>query len=199
VTPIERFANEHDTLLMDRRSKRVQRVAFAGAVFLVLVGLSPGLAYAADGAKPGDLLYGLDMAFEAVGFDNGGAAERLSEVEALIAAGAVADGLHHASHLFDGQPGSDEARAALTAAAVRLEAAGDSGGSQAAQVAGLIGYLHRALSSVAGIDAQTVAGMARDLGPPADSGSQADPVGPPADPGSQSSEPGRPEQGGTGK
>ena len=205
VTPIERFANEHDTLVEDRRSQRVQRVAFASAVFLVLVGMSPGVAYAADGAKPGDLLYGLDMAFEAVGFDNGGAAERLSEVEALIAAGAVADGLLHATQLFDGHPGSEEAIAALTAAAARLEDAGDSGGSQAAQVAGLIGYLHTALASVAGIDGQTVAWMARDLGvsqadpvgPPTDPGSQADPVGPPANPGSQADPVGPPADSGS--
>jgi hypothetical protein len=31
--------------------------------------MSSGLAYAADGAKPGDLMYGLDRAFEAVGLE----------------------------------------------------------------------------------------------------------------------------------
>ena len=40
-------------------------------------------------------MYGLDRTFKAVGFSNGGATERLAEVEALIAAGAVADGSHH--------------------------------------------------------------------------------------------------------
>ncbi len=206
VTPIERFATEHITISGERRPQLIQRVAFAGAVFLVLVGMSPGLAYAADGAKPGDLMYGLDMAFEAVGFDNGGAAERLSEVEALIAAGAVAEGLLHATLVLDGHPGSDEAKAALTAAASRLEDAADRAGSQAApiddvidylqsaaEVSDLIGYLQAALASSAGVDGHAVAVEAQNLGrsradpvrPPTEPGSRADPVGPPTEPGSQ--------------
>jgi hypothetical protein len=194
VTPIERFANEHFTVPRDRRPQLVQRVAFAGAALLMFVAMSSGLAYAADGAKPGDLMYGLDRAFEAVGVDNGGATERLAEVEALIAAGAVADGLRHAAAVFDGQPDSGEARAALNAAAARFEDAANDSGSHAAQVGALITYLHGALESSDGVvDGQMVAGMARDLGtsqgdpagPPAEPGSQGDPGGPKADPGSQ--------------
>ena len=201
VTPIERFANEQFTLPKDRRPQLVQRVAFAGAALLVFVAMSSGLAYAADGAKPGDLMYGLDRALEAVGVDSGGATERLAEVEALIAAGAVADGLRHASAVLVGHPDSDEARAALSAAAARFEDTADSPGSQAAQVGALIRYLQGALDSPDGVvDGQMVAGMARDLGrsqadpggPPADLGSQADPAGPPADLGSQADPAGPP-------
>ena len=201
VTPIERFANEQFTLPRDRRPQLVQRVAFAGAALLALVAMSSGLAYAADGAKPGDLMYGLDRALEAVGVDNGGATERLAEVEALIAAGAVADGLRHASAVLDGHPDSDEARAALNAAATRFEDAADSPGFQAAHVGALIRYLQEALDSPDGIvDGQMVAGMALDLGrpqadpagSPADPGSQADPGGQPADPGFQADPAGQP-------
>jgi hypothetical protein len=66
MAPIERFANEQVISSAKRRSQLVQRVAIAGAAFLVFVTMSSGLAYAADGAKPGDLMYGLDRAFEAV-------------------------------------------------------------------------------------------------------------------------------------
>jgi hypothetical protein len=210
MTPIERFANEQFTALTGRRPQLVQRVAIASAALLVFVAMSSGLAYAADGAKPGDLLYGLDRALETVGVDNGGATERLAEVEALIATGAVADGLRHASAVLDGQPDSGEARAALSAAAARFEDAADSPSSQAAQVSALITYLHDALASSDGVvDGQMVAGMARDLGRsqadpagrPAEPGSQADPAGAPVEPGSQvdpgsrSSAGGLPEQG----
>jgi hypothetical protein len=193
VTRIERFANEHAAPRTERRAQLVQRVAFSGAAFLLLVGISPGLAYAADGAKPGDLMYGLDRAFEVVGMENGGATERLVEAEALIAAGALADGLRHASAALGANPGTDEARAALTAAAARLEAGADSQGFEAGQVAALIGYLHKAVASGWGVDGQMVAEMAQGLGasqtdpagPPAEPGSQADPNGPPIEPGSQ--------------
>jgi hypothetical protein len=158
----------------------------------MFVAMSSGLAYAADGAKPGDLMYGLDRTFEAVGFSNGGATERLAEVEALIAAGAVADGLRHASAVLDGHLGSDEARVALGAAAARLEDAADSPSSQAGQVGYLIEYLRKAVASDAGVNGHTVAERARDLGrsevdpagPAVDPGSGADPGGPAVDPGS---------------
>jgi hypothetical protein len=193
VTPIERFANEHSIVAAERRPQLIQRVAIAGAALLVFVTLSSGLAYAADGAKPGDLLYGLDRALEVVAIGGGGATERLVEVDALIAAGAVADGLRHASAVIEGHPDSDDARAALSAAAARFEDAADSPDSQAAAVGALITYLHHALDSPDGVNGQMVAGMAQVLGrsqadpagPAVEPGSQGDPVGPPADPGSQ--------------
>ena len=67
VTPIERFASEHVAPRNDRRPKVMPRVAIAGVALLVFVTMSSGLAYAADGAKPGDWMYGLDRAFEVVG------------------------------------------------------------------------------------------------------------------------------------
>jgi hypothetical protein len=150
-------------------------------------------------------MYGLDRALEVVAIGGGGATERLAEVEGLIAAGAVADGLRHASAVLEGHPDSDEARAALSAAAARFEDAADGPGSQAAQVGALITYLHEALDSPDGVDGQMVAGMLRDLGrsqadpvgPPVDPGSQADPAGPPAEPGSQADPAGPPAEPGS--
>lgn len=135
-------------------------------------------------------MYGLDRAFEAVGFSNGGATERLAEVDALIAAGAVADGLRHASAVLDGRLGTDGAMAALSEAAERFEKAAISPGSQAAQIGYLIEYLQKAVASDAGVDAHAVAEMVRDLGR-----SGADPAGPPVDPGSHTDPAGPPEQG----
>jgi hypothetical protein len=196
VTAIERFANEHSIVSAERRPQLIQRVAIASAALLVFVTMSSGLAYASDGAKPGDLMYGIDRALEVVAIGGGGATERLAEVEALIAEGAVADGLRHATAVLDGHPDSDEARAALSAAAARFDDAADSPGSQAAQVSALIAYLQKAVASgdgVDGVDGQMVAGMVGNLGrpqadpagPPTDRGSQADPAAPPTDPGSQ--------------
>ncbi len=67
VTPIERFADERVALTKDWRPKVIPRVAIAGMALLVFMTVSSGLAYAADGAKPGDWMYGLDRAFEVVG------------------------------------------------------------------------------------------------------------------------------------
>ena len=203
VTPIERFAEQHLTLTKARRPQLVSRVAMAGVVLVALMAASSGMAYAADGAKPGDLLYGLDRALEAVGVNNGGAAERVTEAEALIAAGAIADGLNHAASVLDGNRSNDQAREALEAAAARLGNATSE--ELRTQVGGLMDYLRTAMASGGGVDGQTVANMTRELGisqadpvgPPAEPGSQADPVGPPAEPGSQADPDGPPAEPGS--
>ena len=185
VTPIERFANEHVAPIKDWRPKVMPRVAIAGVALVVFVTVSSGgLAYAADGAKPGDWMYGLDRAFEVVGVGGGGASERLVEVEALVAAGAISEGLAHASEVFDGIPGSDEANAALAAAVARLNDGADGVDLRiAAQVGGLIEYLKIAMDTDAGVDGQYVAAMVREFGaPPIDTpGPTVDP-GPPVEP-----------------
>jgi hypothetical protein len=184
VTPIERFANEHVAPIKDWRPKVMPRVAIAGVALLVFVTMSSGLAYAADGAKPGDWMYGLDRAFEVVGVGGGGASERLIEVEALVAAGAITEGLVHASEVFDGIPASDEAKAALAAAVARLNDGTDGVDLRiAAQVGGLIQYLKMAMDTDAGVDGQYVAAMVREFGaPPIDApGPRVDPA-PPFDP-----------------
>jgi hypothetical protein len=150
-----------------------------------------GVALAADGAKPGDLLYGLDRALEAVGVSNGGASERIAEVEALIDAGAIADGLDHVSTLLGGNQARDQARAALEAAAAQFNETAENPGPNAAQPIALINYLRAAVASGEGVDGQAVADMARELDsspgdpacPPLDPGPHRDPAGPLPDPG----------------
>ncbi len=191
VTPIERFANEHVAPIKDWRPKVIPRVAIAGVALLVFVTVSSGLAYAADGAKPGDWMYGLDRAFEVVGVGGGGASERLAEVEALVAAGAISEGLAHASEVFDGIPASDEANAALAAAVARLNDGTDGVDLRiVAQVGGLIEYLKMAIHTDAGVDGQYVAAMVREFaappidapGPTVDPAPPFDPLAPPVDP-----------------
>lgn len=71
-------------------SERLRRRATAfAATAAVVLGLS-GMAWAADGAAPGDWYYGIDRALEAVGIGAGGAEERLLEVAASN--GAVTEG-----------------------------------------------------------------------------------------------------------
>ncbi len=152
------------------------------------------MAYAADGAKPGDWMYGLDRAFEVVGVGGGGAPERLVEVEALVDAGAISEGLLHASEVFDGIPASDEANAALAAAIARLNDGTDGVDLLiAAQLGGLIEYLKMAMDTDAGVDGQYVAAMVREFAaPPIDApGPTVDPA-PPVDPPGPTVEPGPP-------
>lgn len=65
-----------------------RRLAGGMAAAVLLSGMT-GVAVAADSARPGDVLYGLDRALEAVGIGNGGAAERLAEARALIEEGEM--------------------------------------------------------------------------------------------------------------
>ena len=112
LTPVELYAREREPLTQDWPARLVSRVAMAAAALVVLVMLPGGMAYAANGAKPGDLLYGLDRALEGIGIGDGGADERLAESLALVASGvepsdsfdgsevaavSPADGLGHAA------------------------------------------------------------------------------------------------------
>ncbi len=191
VTPIERFADQHVAPTKDWRPKVMPRVAIAGVALVVFVTVSSGSAYAADGAKPGDWMYGLDRAFEVIGVGGGAASERLAEVEALVAAGAITEGLVHASEVLDGIPASGEANAALAAAIARLNNGTDGVDLLiAAQVGGLIEYLKMAMDTDAGVDGQYVADMVREFGAPpvdapgltVDPGPPVDTPGPPVDP-----------------
>jgi hypothetical protein len=160
-----------------------RRAATITAAFVLAFGGLGGVAYAANGAAPGDFLFGLDRALEAVGIGNGGSAERLAEVHALVEAGNAGQGLEHATDSLLPAPelaGSDEARDALLAAAERIaqlslgEAAGPPEG-----VADLLTYLSENLDD---LDGQAVAELAKAIasnesaGPP-----EGVPVGPPED------------------
>jgi hypothetical protein len=86
---------------------------------VVALGSFSGVAYAANGAAPGDTLYGLDCALESVGLGDGGLEERLTEATRLCDRGEVERGLNHAAAAVQNQAGleSGQANGALTAAA----------------------------------------------------------------------------------
>jgi hypothetical protein len=63
-----------------------RRVVALAATFGLLFAMS-GVALAADSASPGDLLYGIDRAFETFGIGDGGVDERIAEFDALLARG----------------------------------------------------------------------------------------------------------------
>ncbi|MDK1019874.1 MAG: hypothetical protein QGD89_10805 [Actinomycetota bacterium] len=141
--------------------RRVVTTAMAAAVF---VGGMSGMAIAADDAKPGDALYSIDRAFEAVGIGDGKADERLAEVKALFDAGDVPRGLRHAANLVEvHRSDHPEASSALSDAADRMSSGGGSDQLVAVRemVAGLLTQLSARASD---FDGPLVADLARGIG-----------------------------------
>lgn len=103
-----------------------ERVAAAAAALVIVVGMT-GVAVASDLAVPGDPLYGLDRALEAVGIGAGGLPERILEAQVLTGSGQVAEAIDHVAAAIaasaEGEP--DEAfspEAANAADALRAAA-----------------------------------------------------------------------------
>jgi hypothetical protein len=103
-----------------------ERVAAIAAALVIVVGMT-GVAVASDLAVPGDPLYGLDLALEAVGIGAGGLPERISEAQVLAGSGQVAEAIDHVAEAItasaEGEP--DEAfspEAANAADALRAAA-----------------------------------------------------------------------------
>ncbi len=177
--------------------RRAATVTMAATVFL---GGTSGLAVAADGAKPGDALYGIDRALETVGIGAGAEQERLDEAGALVESGEIDLGLEHAAEaLENNESEGSQASEALMDAAERVRAAGaEPSAATRERVAGLISYLSEHVGSV---DGALVAQLAVQIGepdgsdpvppPPADPGVPEPPTQSPADP-PGSSEPGPP-------
>ena len=173
---------------MSRIPKR--RMAAAAAMLTMLFGTA-GIAVAADGSAPGDLLYGLDRALERVGILDGGGTERIREAQKLVERNRVAEGLEHAAGVVarlasepaGGHPEGNEP-AAITGAAEALMSAADqvrTGGSEPSLEAreaatSLLEYLAEAKREGA-VNGATVSEMARAVaGPPVEA-----PAGPPPD------------------
>jgi hypothetical protein len=180
---------ERNTAVKMPFSKR--RTVVAALTALTLLGSTTGIAVAANGAKPGDGLYGIDRALEAVGVGDGGGSERAGEIQALFEAGDLPRSLTHAAEVIPEVAGDAGAEAtqgaseALAAAADTVEASGGevSEGTRLA-VAALLDYLSE---NVGKVDGMVVADMARGIagrpdpetvpkGPPVDV-----PAGPPGD------------------
>ena len=154
---------------------RAATVTVATAVFL---GGTSGLAVAADNAKPGDALYGIDRAFETIGIGAGAEQERLSEAAALVDSGEVDLGLQHAAEtLEENESNGGAAAEALMDAATRVGHAGAAPSATTREgVAGLLTYISE---NVGDVDGARVAELARQIGGPEDRPKSAAP-GPPA-------------------
>ena len=152
----------------------------AAATVLLLISVT-GVAAAADGAAPGDALYGIDRALEKIGIGAGHADERLEEARTLLSNGKATETVRHATEVLDAKGQSEgadleDARTALEDAASNLED-DDAPGNVAVQedVSELLRYLQENLGNDLGADGrefgQGVADRARDIAPgqPADS------------------------------
>ncbi len=159
------------------------RLAIVMASMMALLLATTGVGLAADGASPGDALYGLDIALERVGINNGRAHERLTEAVALAEAGEIARGLNHAATtvatLPEGAHGLAAAQA-LTDAAARLA----EDGNAPTGVSDLLAYLATAVGMG---DGQGVADVAHQIRDTVERGRPDVPAGPPT------STPGRPD------
>jgi len=91
LTPLDEYARVSSSNNGHPHHRVLTRLTMAGAALALVVAVSGGLAYAANGAKPGDLLYALDRALEGIGIGDGGEGERLSESIALAQADADSD------------------------------------------------------------------------------------------------------------
>ena len=147
-------------------ARMAPRVAVGALALIMLVVSSTGLAFAANGAKPGDMLYGLDRAAEVLGIGDGGANERIAEAHALVASGAVSGGLTHAASVLPATPDNETAKAAIQKAATRIQGEPQGPSSFVAeQVGTLLSYLR--LATAAGtVNTSTLAGFAEAIGEP---------------------------------
>ena len=94
------------------------------AASVALAAVGGGVGFVADPAVPGDALYGLDRAFEAVGIGRGGAAERIEEARALAARGEIPEAVATAGEAAE-EADRAEAAAALRRAAEQISAVED--------------------------------------------------------------------------
>ena len=117
---------------------RLRNRATAFATTVLMVGGMTGVAWAADGAAPGDLLYGIDRALEAVGIWAGGSAERLEELtssgmEAEPQLGGHDPAVAAVDHGY--QIGNEKVPAGATAIHSYLETADGTDGLTVAEIA----------------------------------------------------------------
>ena len=164
---------------------RLKNRATAFATSVLMVGSMTGVAWAADGAAPGDFLYGLDRALEAVGIGAGGIAERLAEKATTDDAPGFAETEQLQDHQAEDTP-SESSRQSIGSERTPAGAAA----------------IHDYLESTDRTDGHTVAEMAKlvaernkqDTGKPENKG-KPDGTGKPEDPGKPANT-GKPENAG---
>jgi len=159
----------------------------AAAAVVVLMFASAGVAYAANGAVPGDTLYGLDLALEKIGVGAGGLTERLTEASELVAIGRAQQGLDLAGKAISESATGDEA---LHAAAEALRSAAETAlGSQSLGSPEELGEIAEKLRSMASGDksaeelGRAVEDLTGTLGEDSAPGGSDSPGGPDNDPG----------------
>ena len=157
------------------------------------------MALAANGAVPGDALYGLDRGFERVGIGSGSTDERLDEAVVIAAQGRSDEAVGHAIEALSGHSGDSSAMAlsALTVASENLVHTQDTGHAAATaniRVSALLTYIAENIGPDRGTDGrefgQGVAQLARDIGGGDDPNGAQDPSVAPAPGQGQSNNPG---------
>jgi hypothetical protein len=132
-----------------RSSRRRQALAGVAAGLVLMLSASTGVAYAANGAIPGDVLYGLDLALESIGIGDGGIQERLVEASRLVDRGRVQEGLAHASDAIAGLAATDEGlRAVAEALRIAADSAANNRDLQTPEGRALVSELLRSIASV---------------------------------------------------
>ena len=158
---------------MKKRTKLIAIVASTLAALLVFA----GVAYASNGAVPGDTLYGLDCALEDVGLGDGGLEERFAEAGELMDDGLVDEGLAHAAEALveeqedldengDGEVSEEEEAAGREALLAAAEAVLSNGSEQSLEVRTRVAEKLRFMANteLKGKEfGQAVAGMARGM------------------------------------
>ena len=155
---------------------RPQVAVVAGAI--VVFGAFSGVAVAADGAAPGDALYGIDRALERVGIGAGHAEERLEEARTLLSEGEASEALRHATEvLTEEEDGTEvgDARAALEDAAATLENDSQPSNNRTREeVTALLDYIRANRGPYVGTDGkefgQGVADLAHEINPGGEGG-----------------------------
>jgi hypothetical protein len=176
------------------------------ASILVFSGMT-AIAIASDDAAPGDALYGIDRALEAVGIGDGSAAERIAEARVLFDRGEVTAAIDHASEAITDSGGDDDvpdfspeeanAAAALQAAADKVQA-NDQAQSQQVRdaVAAMLAEMAAMMKdpAIEGKDfGQKVAEMAGTIGGNDNTGPPEDSGPPESPPGKSEAAPGKPD------
>jgi len=148
------------------------RLATVGLAVLLMSG-SAGMALAADGAAPGDALYGLDRAFERVGIGSGSTDERLDEAVVIAAQGRSDEAVDHAIEALSQHSGDSSAVAltTLTVASenlVHIQDTADAAATANSRVSALLAFIAENIGTGEGVDGrefgQGVAQLARDIG-----------------------------------
>jgi len=174
------------------------RLATVGVAVLLMSGTA-GMALAANGAAPGDALYGLDRALEQVGVGSGSTDERLEEAVVMAAQGRSDEALAHGIESLSGLSGDSAAVAlgALTVASenlVHTQDTADAAATANIRVSALVTYIAQNIGVGRGTDGrefgQGVAQLARDIGGGDDAVGAQDPSVAPAPGQGQSNNPG---------